>query len=80
MFKTGDIVRIKKDWCESTTESFTDYIVLEDWGNKVKIITKLDNMMLPNVNVVSSDMIYKRGSIDCCLDISKKENKELAEL
>ena len=63
MLKSGDIVRIKKDWCENITESSTDYIVLEDWGNKVKIITKLDHMMLPNVNVVSSDMIYKICSI-----------------
>lgn len=64
MFKVGDIVRIKRDCCENTAESSTDYIVLEDWGNKVKIITKLDSMMLPIVNVISSDMIYKIGSIN----------------
>lgn len=39
-FNVGNVVRIKSEWCSSDAESATDYVILEDWDTKVKVITK----------------------------------------
>lgn len=63
-FNVGDVVRIKGEWCSSDAELSAYYIVLEDWGTKVKVITKSKKMALPLVNVLGSNMIYKIGTVN----------------
>lgn len=64
MFKKGDVVRIKLEWCESTKEGEQDYVVLDAWDNKVEIVTKLDSMVFPLVNIVADKMLNLIGHVD----------------
>lgn len=68
-FEPGDVVRITDQWLNSGEDPNRDYIVLEDWGDevfptgRVKIMTKNENRVFPDVSLASYDMIYKIGHV-----------------
>jgi hypothetical protein len=71
MFEVGDVVRITNKWLNPGEDPTTDYIVIEVLGvsrgshdKNIKIVTKSENRIFPDVELVTEEMIYKVGHIE----------------
>lgn len=58
--KKGDIVRIRREWCDSEEERRYIYIVVEDYGNgRCVIECQTTGMAIKPQETVSEEMIEK---------------------